>query len=393
MAAAGVSDDFKDQFRCASCKKYLRPPVITCVKGHNVCKLCHSPQKKCPKGKCAYTKPLVQNATIEAMLKTLKLPVSCKHVGCDVEVLADDVHGHEGECPHRKISCPVLDCRRKIKLVALEEHLLSSHQSMMNDKWQLMNFGTGTGGATTADDTSHQQKREAAIKPMNLSSFAAFMEAHDAQRKKRAAGDAGPSGATAATGAVSSPSHPLEPQINKCAMKSWMQFGDIRMFAVAIHAKNDLWYIVPVASVSEDQAKKFRCETRLASKKLPFSTTFCGPVLSIESRTMNGGTEKFSSEPGCFVVHSSEVSKHVDGNKEMEIPFTFKISKAESPSDETLCIMCQDRRPEVVLAPCGHQNVCGPCAHEWNGRPPRDGGGSCPMCRQPIAMIVSPIPF
>ena len=117
--------------------------------------------------------------------------------------------------------------------------------------------------------------------------------------------------------------------------------------------------------------------------------------MSIESDALKGGIEGFRKHLGCFVVRDSEVLKHWDLiNESPELPFTFKITKADTPpTDEPLCIMCQDRRPEVVLAPCGHQNVCGPCAHEWNGRPPRDGGGSCPMCRQPIAMIVSPIPL
>ena len=26
------------------------------------------------------------------------------------------------------------------------------------------------------------------------------------------------------------------------------------------------------------------------------------------------------------------------------------------------CVICMDRKPEVVLAPCGHHNICAPCA-------------------------------
>merc|ERR1712150_469429 len=29
------------------------------------------------------------------------------------------------------------------------------------------------------------------------------------------------------------------------------------------------------------------------------------------------------------------------------------------------CIVCLDREPNVVLVPCGHQNLCSQCAHKW----------------------------
>ena len=385
MAAAGVSEDFKDQFRCASCKKYLRPPVITCVKGHNICELCHASLtfKKCPTGRCAYTKPLVQNATIEAMLKTLRLPMSCKHDGCDVELGGDEICAHEEECPHRKIRCPVLTCRREVKLIDLERHLPLTHEFMMNGNWHPLRFDPETGGAASLDDTPGRLKNK---KPLLFGRRNLHEEFGSVEDLRRLPDDiaralAVSNGATATAVATSS-------SIKKCYMKTWMQSGDMRMFAAAI-LKDDFWYVWSMVSGTENQAKKFRCKIRLESDKHPFSTTFCGPVMSIENPILNLAkqitAEKFANERGCFIVHSTMVKT--------EMHFMCKITEVQSPADEALCIMCQDRRPEVVLAPCGHQNVCGPCAHEWNGRPPRDGGGSCPMCRQPIAMIVSPIPL
>ena len=158
------------------------------------------------------------------------------------------------------------------------------------------------------------------------------------------------------------------------------------MIGVAIQ-KDDFWYLWTTVTATENQAKKYRCEIGLKSKKHPFITTFCGPTTSIDnlrlSEVKQMTADKFSNEHGCFIVHSTMV-------KEDEVEFTCKIYEAESPADENLCMVCQDRRPEVVLAPCSYQNVC---AEEWNSRPPRDGGGCCPMCRQPIVMIVSPIPL
>ena len=52
------------------------------------------------------------------------------------------------------------------------------------------------------------------------------------------------------------------------------------------------------------------------------------------------------------------------------------------------CVICMDCRPEVVLAPCGHQNICAPCAYQW-----KEENGCCPTDRRPIEMIVSLIPL
>ena len=52
------------------------------------------------------------------------------------------------------------------------------------------------------------------------------------------------------------------------------------------------------------------------------------------------------------------------------------------------CVICMDRKPEVVLAPCGHQNICAPCANQW-----KEENGCCPTDRRPIEMIVSLIPL
>lgn len=49
------------------------------------------------------------------------------------------------------------------------------------------------------------------------------------------------------------------------------------------------------------------------------------------------------------------------------------------------CIICLDRKPDVVLIPCGHQNLCGACAHQWNEE---QLNNNCPTDRIPISKIV-----
>ena len=43
--------------------------------------------------------------------------------------------------------------------------------------------------------------------------------------------------------------------------------------------------------------------------------------------------------------------------------------RLKRPMNQTLtCIVCLSRKPDVVLVPCGHQQLCGPCAYELNER-------------------------
>ena len=52
------------------------------------------------------------------------------------------------------------------------------------------------------------------------------------------------------------------------------------------------------------------------------------------------------------------------------------------------CVICMDREPQVVLVPCGHQNLCTPCAYQW-----KEENGRCPTDRREIEMIVTIIPL
>ena len=77
----------------------------------------------------------------------------------------------------------------------------------------------------------------------------------------------------------------------------------------------------------------------------------------------------------------------------------FKFSSASVPevpvlddNDEgPICCVCMDSPPQVVLVPCGHMNICDPCAREWkkkrNVGEGKKCGGSCPTCRRKIKKI------
>ena len=47
------------------------------------------------------------------------------------------------------------------------------------------------------------------------------------------------------------------------------------------------------------------------------------------------------------------------------------------------CIVCLDCKTDVVLEPCGYQNLCGPCAHQWNKEQ-----NPCPLDRTKIWKVL-----
>ena len=52
------------------------------------------------------------------------------------------------------------------------------------------------------------------------------------------------------------------------------------------------------------------------------------------------------------------------------------------PNDNPTCIVCMDRKPEVALVPCGHQNLCGVCAYQC-----KEQQDKCPTDRIRIVEI------
>ena len=71
----------------------------------------------------------------------------------------------------------------------------------------------------------------------------------------------------------------------------------------------------------------------------------------------------------------------------------IKAERQDEQEDETKCCICLDRRPEVVLVPCGHMNLCEVCALKWKLKPLSEGGGDCPNCRVPINIIQKIVPL
>ena len=66
-----------------------------------------------------------------------------------------------------------------------------------------------------------------------------------------------------------------------------------------------------------------------------------------------------------------------------EIVELLKEKVRKRKADLTTCIICLDNVPEVVLVPCGHQNLCGGCAYQWY-----EEKKCCPTDRKKITEII-----
>lgn len=59
-------------------------------------------------------------------------------------------------------------------------------------------------------------------------------------------------------------------------------------------------------------------------------------------------------------------------------------AKLEEEAKAELCVICMDAPKTHIFSPCGHQCVCGACAHELQEHHEKEGGGElrCPVCRK-----------
>ena len=92
------------------------------------------------------------------------------------------------------------------------------------------------------------------------------------------------------------------------------------------------------------------------------------------------------------------IKAHLEDWKSSWMDMLKFMSKGVPAFDEgPKCCVCLDNPPQVVLVPCGHMNICEPCAREWKKmRPVGEGkecGGGCPTCRRKIKKIQVFVPL
>ena len=104
-------------------------------------------------------------------------------------------------------------------------------------------------------------------------------------------------------------------------------------------------------------------------------------LLDKEGIRVNQATKE--GETPLSIAAFKKHGKVVNLLKERVVSLSREQAKKHLEEIQT-CIVCMDCRPEVVLLPCGHQNLCGACAHQW-----REEKKGCPMDRMKILEIIS----
>ena len=99
-----------------------------------------------------------------------------------------------------------------------------------------------------------------------------------------------------------------------------------------------------------------------------------------EWETLENGTDSDDSENEAVTPEP-----YLDYSSDEEVTFPQHQTQQEST---VTCDICMDREPDVFIVPCGHQNMCGPCAHQE-----KELRGKCPYDMKLIQQIIPKIPM
>jgi len=91
----------------------------------------------------------------------------------------------------------------------------------------------------------------------------------------------------------------------------------------------------------------------------------------------NGAIFEFSFEKNDWKFRKVTSFDIIPIEKDLEPILMTKTSTKENPTE---CVICMERKVEVVLLPCGHCVLCSQCGNNITG-------GKCPMCRASIQQI------
>ncbi|XP_049823915.1 E3 ubiquitin-protein ligase sina-like [Aethina tumida] len=119
--------DLIDEFKCAVCFDYMKPPIRMCVTGHSCCKSCFQRMKQCPE--CRGKKSNFRNLNLERIYYKLVFPCENAEYGCNVVAKGLEVMKHEGKCRYGYLQCPLTayGCSWSGAYNTMEDHLKAEH--------------------------------------------------------------------------------------------------------------------------------------------------------------------------------------------------------------------------------------------------------------------------
>jgi len=122
---------------CPVCMEYMRPPIILCVNGHNICHTCRRKLDDCPT--CRKRFLSTRCVGLEKVAREFKYPCTYQQFGCKEVFAHDKLDEHQAECLYRQLTCPAARCSPHIQCdwtgnySEARNHLMENHLEMCSD--------------------------------------------------------------------------------------------------------------------------------------------------------------------------------------------------------------------------------------------------------------------
>ena len=137
-----VEQSLLSQLECPVCVEYMKPPIMLCANGHNICNTCKQKLSHCPT--CRQQFLNTRNVALEALATEVKYPCTYRDYGCREIYKLDLIGGHQQKCQYIPQPCPVnkLDigtCTWTGISSSMMSHVKQAHNNVFMD-----NYGHGT---------------------------------------------------------------------------------------------------------------------------------------------------------------------------------------------------------------------------------------------------------
>jgi len=126
------------------CMECMRPPVILCANGHNICNICKPKMHRCPTCREQFLNTI--NLALEDLARQVMYPCKYRSYGCTEILSHDKIVGHQAKCWYSAQVCPVAklangDCRWIGSYSDIKGHLKENHlENVANALRVLSNF-------------------------------------------------------------------------------------------------------------------------------------------------------------------------------------------------------------------------------------------------------------
>jgi len=100
-----VEQSLLNQLECPVCVEYMKPPIMLCGNGHNICNTCKRKVPHCPT--CREQFLSTRNVALEALATEVKYPCTYRDYGCREMYKLDLIGGHQQKCQYIPQPCPV----------------------------------------------------------------------------------------------------------------------------------------------------------------------------------------------------------------------------------------------------------------------------------------------